>query len=691
MRWVIGIAIGDAIILLLLAWLIPSFALNSLTAAVLSALIITIVVSLAWPVIYWIAYRFHPLLFPLVSLLLTAVVVFASTNIVNAIDPDGVTLEGFWAPIFVAMGLTFGNTLLGALFSLNDDRAYGRFVLGPLARSYRGAPRSDSPGFIFIEIDGLARPILEQAIADGYAPTLKHWLERGSHALADWEPDLSSQTSASQAGILLGDNTDIPAFRWWDKASGTMMVSSKMPTARALEARLSNGDGLLAGNGGSRFNVFSGDASDCVATFSKIGRGGGGQRSYFAYFSNPYMLARTFGLFVSEVIRELYQAGRQRALRIEPRIHRGFKYALVRGGTNVFLQEAGAFMVAADMLRGVPAVYCTFFAYDEVAHHSGIDRSDSFKVLKKLDQMIARLEGVTLNAPRPYHLIVLSDHGQSQGATFRQRFGYTLGELVEKLTQAGRVHSPDAGDEGFGGLSAALTEAIQQDTRTARLARRLLQNEQQDGAIELGDDEEDGLETAPEEAAAVVLASGNLGLISFPAWPERMTLEQMSGQFPGLIAELAGHPGISFLLVQSEENGGLIIGADGIYFLDDDDATGDNPLSTFGPHTADHLRRTNNFATVPDILAISMFDPETGEVAAFEELVGSHGGLGGSQTEPFLLHPATLPLSPHEPIIGAASLHQVLKRWIRDAANGPGSDVPDANANQPIADKNAIV
>ena len=42
----------------------------------------------------------------------------------------------------------------------------------------------------------------------------------------------------------------------------------------------------------------------------------------------------------------------------------------------------------------------------------------------------------------------------------------------------------------------------------------------------------------------------------------------------------------------------------------------------------------------PDLLLISQYDPELGEVAAFEELIGSHGGLGGPQTEPFILHPA---------------------------------------------------
>ena len=85
---------------------------------------------------------------------------------------------------------------------------------------------SQVPGVIFLEIDGLARPILEKAIREGHIPNLAHWLESGSHVLTGWETDTSSQTSASQAGILHGNNTDIPAFRWYDKASGQIIASS---------------------------------------------------------------------------------------------------------------------------------------------------------------------------------------------------------------------------------------------------------------------------------------------------------------------------------------------------------------------------------------------------------------------------------------------------------------------------------
>jgi hypothetical protein len=80
--------------------------------------------------------------------------------------------------------------------------------------------------------------------------------------------------------------------------------------------------------------------------------------------------------------------------------------------------------------------------------------------------------------------------------------------------------------------------------------------------------------------------------------------------------------------------------------------------------------REDSFSDAPDILVMSLHDPLTGEVAAFEELVGCHGGLGGPQAQPFVLYPSDLSM-PAGPIIGAAALHDVLKTWRGELAQLP--------------------
>lgn len=678
LRWAIGVSAVEGVILVLLAWLLPGFTTGSIGFVALAAALVTVAQVITWPLIYRFSAALHPLLFPIASFVLSGALVLLLTRTTSDLGIGGLQVDNLRTGIVIAFGLTAGSTLLGAFFSLNDAVAYDWFVARPLRRRYAAEPRSMTPGVLFLEIDGLSEPVLRQALADGRMPTLRRWLDTGSHRLTSWEPDLSSQTSASQAGILLGDNTGIPAFRWYDKETGTLMISSRMATARELERRLASGEGLLR-TGASRWNVFSGEAPDSICTYSTFGVAGrGGTNSYLAYFANPYTLSRAVVLYVGDVLRERWQARRQVWQNEQPRIHRSRRYALIRAATTTVMQEAGLFMLLADVFRGVSAVYCTFFAYDEVAHHSGIDRADAFWALQKLDRVVATLERAVADAPRPYHLVVLSDHGQSMGATFRQRTGRTLGQLVSSLVESSaRVMIDERIAEDQGHLNLAVSEALRArgDQRIARLLHRALRPwmAEDEAALDLkGKGSDATSEQAAEQNDVVVLASGNMGLVSFPAWDERLTYEQIVDRFPALIPGLLAEEWIGFVMVRSADEGGLVIGRGGIHYLDRGYAGGSDPLAPYGPNAADHLRRTDGFANAPDLLVMSAYDPETDAVAAFEELVGSHGGLGGPQTRPFVLYPAEFELG-SESIVGAAALHRVLAGWLV-AANGNGAD-----------------
>jgi uncharacterized membrane protein YvlD (DUF360 family) len=672
-----GVIVVQAILLTILAWIIPGFRFEDQGAIIPAALSITAAQAILWPFVYAISARFGPWLFPVLSFILTGAIVSLAAWVNDRLGFGGVEVADLWTGTLVAMGLTVGNTLLAAIFARDDEASYDRFVTEPFRRRFRDVPRSVEPGFIFLEIDGLSEPVLRKAIAEGYMPTLKRWLDTGSHKLLTWDPDLSAQTSASQAGILLGSNEGIPAFRWWDKPRQELLVSSKMETAHALEEALSTGNGLLANGGAGRWNAFSGNAAENIGVYSVFGdQARGSANTLLGYLLSPYMLARILTLYVVDVVREWWEAWRQRRQNVLPRVHRGFKYSLVRAGTTTAMQEASRAILTADILRGTPTVYNTFFGYDEVAHHSGIDREDSLKVLATIDKVFAHLERVTKEAPRPYHLIVLSDHGQSQGATFKQRYGLSLADLTDQLTA-------DRGDtrmvemleheESIGHVNLALSEATRGDTRSASALRRLLSSRMSGGEVELRKPKADVRHGEANGATdVIVLASGNLGIISFPKWPKRMTLEEFDAAFPKLIPGLVEHPGISFAFVDSQAHGPVVIGKKGIHYLRTGQIDGEDPLSSFGPHTAHHLLRTSGFANVPDVLVISAMDPETGEVPAFEELVGNHGGLGGPQREPFVLYPAEFDPG-EEPIVGAGHLHDVLKGWIDQAQGVPKS------------------
>src|ERR1700752_1337868 len=159
-----------------------------------------------------------------------------------------IRVDSFGWALVASVVISASMLVLEVIFGANDEDTYSLKVIRRIARRQGGAVRSDTPGIVFLEIDGLARPVLQRALRDGNAPHMASWLERGTHRLAEWEPDLSSQTGASQAGILLGSNEDIPAFRWIGKERGRMMGCSSPEDCAGIEGRLSNGNGLLAGN-----------------------------------------------------------------------------------------------------------------------------------------------------------------------------------------------------------------------------------------------------------------------------------------------------------------------------------------------------------------------------------------------------------------------------------------------------------
>jgi uncharacterized membrane protein YvlD (DUF360 family) len=652
----LAVLLVDALVLLLLSALLPGFTLDGVGAALGTAAIVGLLNALVWPVLARLALPLSVLTLGVGALALNALLVVVAIDAV-----PGASVDGFGTGVVVTLGMAALTVGLSALLAIEEDESWQRNVVRRQARRRGQVLETQVPGVIFLEIDGLAHDVLRRALRDGSAPAMARWLREGSHHLAGWETDWSSQTGACQAGLLHGDNHDMPAFRWWEKDRGAPIVTNHPGDAAELERRHSDGRGLLHEDGASRANILSGDAVHTMLTMSTVlTRRRPIGRDYSAYFARPYAVARTLAGIVAEVARERHAQARQRRRDVQPRIHRSRSYALLRAFATVIQLDLQIAAVVGDMLAGRPVVYTTFLAYDEVAHHSGVERPDALATLARVDHQIARVEMAAADAPRPYRLVVLSDHGQSQGATFLQRYGVTLEELARSASEApGRVHTETGREDGAAAyLGAGLTEMARDDTVTARAAGRAKRRLEED---------EPAAEAATADAlpGLSVMASGNLGLISFPREPGRVTMERIEELHPRLLSTLRDHPGIAFALVRSERNGAVALGPNGARYLDADRVEGDDPLAAFGPNAAHHLRRTDGFPHCPDVLVNGTYWEETGEVAAFEELVGSHGGMGGTQSHPFVLYPADLPW-PDEPVVGAEAVHRVFRGWLAE-------------------------
>ncbi|MEZ3178778.1 phage holin family protein [Streptomyces pimonensis] len=658
--------------MLLLAGVLPDFRLRSADGDSATDIAVTaafgagafgLLSALVWPLLVRLLLLVPALVLGLLVFFLNGALLWLALH-VTPVERGAAAPE---TAVVVAAVMSAVASATGAALAVRDDDAYRR-RLHRLADRRRGPapPRPTTPGTVFLQLDGVGHDILLRAVDKGLMPTVARWLgtgtggDRPSHRLIPWRTDWSSQTGASQLGILHGSNHDVPAFRWYEKARREVMVCNRPTSAAELQARAiehSGHAGLLADDGASRGNLFGGGAAEQALVLSIATRRRGpaarSRAGYFAYFSDPANAVRTALSFVAEVGREIGQSTRARFRGQRPRVSRGGLYPLVRAFATVVERDVVVAAVTGDLLAGRTAVYADLVAYDEVAHHSGPASRDTEKVLQRLDRALSLIENVAEHAPRPYRIVLLSDHGQSPGETFRSRYGLTLGDLVRAgcglpvPRRAGRTHS---GAEARAAVRAALRRPVEEGVEHYRPSRG---------------------------SEPVVLASGNLGLVSFPDVPHRMTKEEIDARHPALLATLANHPGIGFLLVRSERHGGVVLGAYGAEIPLDELDDNPGPLAAFGPGAADVVRRTHTFPHTADIMVNSFHDPADGEVLAFEEQIGSHGGLGGAQSRPFLLSPLVLsaPVPDGTELAGAEQVHQVLRRWLTESG---GADLPAA-------------
>ncbi len=662
--WAVGaLAVG------LTAWLLPRVQVTDYAAAFVLVAVLALVNALLWPLLTRLALPLLAATFGLAAFLLNFVVIWLTANIL-----PGVTMTGLLSPLVLALVVTAATMAVSAILVVDDDMVFERNLMRRHGqRTRRSADLPSYPGVIFIEIDGLAGSIFWRAVENGYMPNVRRFLS-GTHELHVWETDLSSQTGAAQTGILLGSNDNIPAFQWVDKARGSVYVaSSNADDCQALEAALSTGNGVLAHRGHSVGNLVSGDAELATITYSRIAgqQAKAAQSSWYGFLSSPYAMFRGLALFIWDAMAEYFGRAKARQLGepiVKKRLH---VYPFERAATTGLLQDLITYTVIQDILTGdVDALYATLVGYDVVAHAAGVECADAMIALGRIDKNVGRIARAAAEADRPYEIVLLADHGQSKGLNFELRYGQEIESVVQSLVPDNiKVYGGLDSDEGWDHVSMALTEASQQQTSfLGRLVGRATKERTEDGQVQVGPpragagpqrqwwSKEEG------KLNAVVIGSGNLGLIYFPDFTERLSQDQIDALAPQLVTGLLAHEGIGWVLVRTAD-GSAVLGKDGVYHLATDQVEGLNPLADFSPTTPSHLRRANAFSNAPDIYFGSFYDPVKDEGCSFEGQMGYHGGIGGEQTQPFLFFPSHWP-APEGQLIGCAAVHDQMVHWL---------------------------
>ena len=638
--------IVDVISLLATAWLIPGISINPvdsrpvIVVAVSAALLLGIVNLLVRPLILLLALPLGFFVMFAIGFVINAVVLRITASLLL-----GFEVSSWWTAFFGGFFLAVVNTIITTFLTIDDDDSFYEGLVERLAMRQAVKDLDDGKlGLVMLEIDGLSYWHIEKAVAEGWMPTLKEMIDQEGYKISRVDCGTPATTPACQAGILLGNNHDIPAFRWLDKDQGRLMVGNNV--AEEIEPYLSNGLGLVR-DGSSIGNMFSGDAKKSILTFSKLRTGSEEDKKnraddIYLLMINPYFFMRTMVLFFADVIQELWQAWRQKVQDVQPRLNRLHNgYPFLRAATNVFLRDVSAYLIILDILRGVPAIYTTFVGYDEVAHHSGPWTQDAYKTLRQFDRTVARIrEVIQERASRPYELLLLSDHGQSHGATFKQRYGVSILEYIQELLPQGiDAVQTGGGDDGSLSVMAMMGELenIQECCDGSRAGMAVVNRTQ--GAMQSNVNRQPALQEV-KPANVTVCHSGNLAQVYFDVFPRKVTLNELNAAYPSLVDSLVGHDGIGFVVAYDDDGVPLVFGDNGARNLYTGDVTGQDPLVPYGDVDlrASQIMRVAEFPHSGDLIINSTIYPD-GTVAAMEELIGNHGGLGGEQTDAFIFHP----------------------------------------------------
>ena len=505
-------------------------------------------------------------------------------------------------------------------------------------------------------------------------------MRSGSHDAVRWWTQVPAHHPGQPGGPPARHDRGIPAFRWYDQDAGRVIVANR-PADAAVDrgAPAPTGAGCWPTAASASRNLFTGDAPTALLTMSRARPGAAARtrRRLRALLRQPVGLARAL---CRRVGRDRQGAcsrpasngcGATRA----PDPRRGSLRRRCAAVTNVLLRDLNVALVAEHMIAGRPSSTSTSSTTTRSPTTPGSPRPESLDALEGIDRVLGLLEQVAARRRGRYRFVVLSDHGQSQGATFRQLTGRTLEDAVRPPRHApgdvGR-HRRRRRDVGSG--QRAPVGGARRRRRTARWAPRPPRRRQRRPRPHADAHPTTGV----RPATLVVVGSGNLGLVWFPRLPRpRRRRGAVQAGYPALVAGLLAEPGVGFVVADSAAR-----------------AAGHRPGSA--PRARRRRRRGHGPAcpvrpaaaarpaagraapTSPPTSLCTRRSTRAREVHAFEELVGSHGGLGGWQNEAcWSTRPtgrSTRPPRPHRPgrclLYGADVVHRQLVRWLEAAGTG---------------------
>jgi len=642
--WIINV-----LALLLATSILPGFRFDTShpywwTVALTLPIEFALLLILLRPLLLFLTFPLNVLTLGLPTLFFNGLILFLAAQI----QPSFIIDNPFDAIVGLAVLTVITTSLVGWL---GIDEAYPFFqsIIYRLGRRF-GPPRRTgvTRGLLILQIDGLSYRSLHRALERGRMPTVSAMLARASHRLFRWNCGLPSNTPAVQAGIFYGARAEVPGYRWYDRLRKKARIASNPDDLRILEGNAAAATDTPLLEGGSCINSFmSGGAAKRLLTVTaardKQGERRKGEVADFNLFwLSPFAYAKAVMATVWDFLTALFWAFLGRFSSGRPWVRTTPRRLAQRAVANAFLAETAYFWIKQDMFRGVPVIYSNFVGYDEVAHYSHPDAYEAQITLAAFDRKLRRLLRMTRGGtPIAYEIVLLSDHGQTASIPFSKLYGGSLEKLVSQLT--GLATPIPATRPLTTTYVTALLEELEA-TRSGRPARTAIRGQRTLKRISRYKSVAGTGIPVSERVEPVVMnvsVSGCLAHIYFEGHAQPLALQEINGAYPGLVEGLASHPGIGFLAVRHECGDVLVIGGGGVRNLTTGEVRGQaDPLAPYGSAEvwARELDLLVGYEESGDIIVNGAWLPE-GRVVVFEEQSSSHGGLGGPQTDAFLIAP----------------------------------------------------
>jgi len=590
----------------------------------------------------------------------------------------------------------FGMTALTAAVTgwLGVDEAYPLYQSLIYRFGRRFGPRAERKplrGLLILQVDGLSLPSLRNILNKGRLPTTSALLASGSHRLFGWHCGIPSNTPAVQAGFFYGNRENVPGYRWFDRKSQEMRVVSSPEVLRDLEEQVAKEGGHPLLSGGSCINTFlTGGAAKRLMAVSALGekssrRRDGEQADFNLFFLSPFAYTKAVLAAVWDYLTGLVMALAGRFDTDRPRLRFSIKRLAQRTLANSILRDLSFFWLKQDMVRGVPVIYSNFVGYDDIAHHSGPETYEAQISLAAFDRRLRTLQRrARRQSPIRYEILLLSDHGQTLSMPYRLIAGEDIEVTLAAILDRVQGRSPDRKhvaprtfhpDRSYtlallGELEEVHPEQLGWVASRGRRALEVMTREE-------GSRDEEG-----EDSGIVVCVSGSLAHVYFAGNEKSLSLEDIVARYPGFIEAVIRNPAIGFAAASREFGDAVALCDGGVRNL----ITGEigersDPLEPFTNRDkwARELAQLLSYPDSGDLIIHGAWLADQKRVVVLEEQTSSHGGLGGPQTEPFLLAPASWDITDRD-LESPEALYRLVSRELAHYRPSPGTSEPGERA-----------